>query len=467
MPDSAPLASRAALPPLAEEVRRESGQDLALCFQCKVCTSGCPLAEAMDLVPHALVRALQVGREERALQANTYWLCASCMACTARCPQGIDVARVMDALRIVASRRRIPPRVPEALVFTEAAVRSIRIFGRLYEAGVGAEMNLRLRQPLREGAHAWRLLRAGKLRVLPDLPGRPSGQPARDGEVAYYPGCALHAGAREYDVSARAVAAALGIRLRELDGWRCCGATAAHQSSADLATVLPLGNLTLVARGGYRTVTAPCAACFSRLRVAQVEAADRAPAGVRVQHLLHTLIEGGFEGIRARVVRPLRGLRVACYYGCLLVRPPGVTGAASAEDPTEMDRLVDALGGTPVAWSFKTECCGASHAIVRPELAAALAGRILRNAQDAGAEVLAVACPLCHHNLDARQEAAARAAGTSPVPVFFFTQLMALAFGLEQAAGLDRLLVDPRPLLRMRGLAGASRESGGIRGGAR
>ena len=438
---------------LAYEILRESGHDPSLCFQCKVCTSGCPLADQMDLAPHALMRALQVGRDARALHANTFWLCASCQACTARCPQGIDVARVMDAMRIVAARRRIPPRIPEALFFTQAAMRTVRLFGRLYEVGVGAEVNLRLHRPLREGAHALRLLRAGKLRLIPDLPGRPSDRQAPTGEIAYYPGCALHASAREYDTSTRAVAEAMGIRLREIDGWRCCGATAAHQTSAKLAVDLPMANLSLAARGGYATVTAPCVACFSRLRAAQVEAEDRAPRGLRVQHLLHTLLDGGAKAIRGRVTRPLRGLRVACYYGCLLTRPPGVTGAPNPENPMEMDRLVEALGGEPVAWSYKTECCGAGHAVVRPEVVVGLTGRILRNAQAAGAEALAVACPLCHHNLDARQDEAARAADTSLMPVFFFTQLMAVAFGLGgPAAGLDRLMVDPRPLLRLRGL---------------
>jgi heterodisulfide reductase subunit B len=443
----------AARPRLVDEVRQESGQDLSLCFQCKVCTSGCPLADAMDLAPHTLMRALQVGREGRALGAKTFWLCASCLACTARCPQGIDVARVMDAMRIVAARRGVPPRVPEALIFTQAAVRSIKMFGRLFEAGVGLEVNLRTRQPLRESAHALRLWRAGKLRLIPDLPGRRQGRPAQADEIAYYPGCALHASAREYDASARAVAGALGIRLREIEGWRCCGATAAHQTSAQLAADLPMANLTMAARRGYGTVTAPCVACFSRLRHAQADAGDQTVGPLRVQHLLHTLLDRGLDAIRAQVKNPLRGLRVACYYGCLLTRPQGVTGAPSVENPMEMDRLIEALGGEPVAWSFKTECCGAGHAVVRPELVTALTARILCNAQAAGAEALAVACPLCHHNLDARQDYAVRGGGLHPTPVFFFTQLAALAFGLgERGAGLDRLLVDPRPLLRMRGL---------------
>ncbi len=454
MPQTPSVAAR---PRLFDEVRAESGQDLSLCFQCKVCTSGCPLADAMDLAPHALMRALQVGREDRVLGATTFWLCASCLACTARCPQGIDVARVMDALRIVAARRRVPSRVPEALIFTQAAVRSIKLFGRLFEAGVGLEVNLRTRQPLRESAHALRLWRAGKLRVIPDFPGRKPGRPAQAGEIAYYPGCALHASAREYDTSARAVAEALGVRLREIEGWRCCGATAAHPGGAQLAADLPMANLTMASRRGYGTVTAPCVACFSRLRHAQVEAGDQALGPLRVQHMLHTLLDRGLDAIRTRVRHPLRGLRVACYYGCLLTRPQGVTGAPSVEHPVEMDRLIEALGGEPVSWSFKTECCGAGHAIVKPELVTTLAARILRNAQAAGAEALAVACPLCHHNLDARQDEAVRAGGLHPTPVFFFTQLAALAFGLgERAADLNHLLVDPRPLLRMRGLLPAA-----------
>ncbi|MDR7543891.1 MAG: heterodisulfide reductase-related iron-sulfur binding cluster [Armatimonadota bacterium] len=463
-----PQAPSAARGGLADEIRGTSGQDVALCFQCKVCTSGCPLAGEMDLVPHALMRALQVGRDARVLGANTFWLCASCLACTARCPQGIDVARVMDGLRIIATRRRVPPRVPEALIFSQAAVRSIRMFGRLFEAGVGAEINLRTWQPLRAGAHALRLWRAGRLRLLPDLPGRPSRAPAAAGEIAYYPGCALHASAREYDTSARGVAEALGLALHELEGWRCCGATAAHQTSAELATDLPMANLTMAAQRGFTTITAPCVACFSRLRYAQAASPERAPAGLRVQHLLHTLLDAGLEEIRRRVRRPLGGLRVACYYGCLLTRPPAITGAPSVENPREMDRIIEALGGEPVEWSFKTECCGAGHAIVKPEIVVGLVRRILRNAQAASAEAVAVACPLCHHNLDALQDDAARAGDLHPTPVFFFTQLLALAFGLdERTVGLDRLLVDPRPLLQMRGLLPVGPQELGARDAAR
>ncbi len=442
---------------LADEVARESGQEPVLCFQCKVCTSGCPLASAMELPPHAAMRCLQLGLEARLLHANTFWLCASCQTCTARCPQGIDVARVMDALRIVATRRGVPAAVPEALIFTQAAMRSIKLFGRLYEVGVGAEVGLRTRKPFRQREFALRMIKAGKLRFLPDLPGRAAVGKAGPGEIAYYPGCALHASAHEYDTSTRAVAEVLGLRLRELKGWRCCGATAAHQTSAEIATELPAANLDLASRAGFQAVTAPCVACFSRLRHAQADAPDRTPGGLRVQHLLHTLLEIGADAIRERTTSPLRGMRVACYYGCLLTRPPAVTGAARPENPTEMDRLITALGGEPVAWSYKTECCGAGHTVVRPELVVELTGRILRNAQAAGAEALAVACPLCHSNLDARQPEAARAAGVTQMPAFYFTQLMALAFGLrEKDAGLRRLMIDPVPLLRMRGLAAAS-----------
>lgn len=437
---------------LAEEVRRESGQDLSLCFQCKVCTSGCPLAGVMDLAPHAVVRALQLGREERLLAANSFWICACCQACTARCPQGIDLARVMDALRMAARRRRVRAAVPEAPIFTQAAVRSIHLFGRLYEAGVGLEINLRTRRPLRQRQMALRMLRAGKLRLLPERAGRAVRRPAPAGAIAYYPGCALHASAREYDISARATCAALGLQLQEIQGWRCCGTTAAHQWSHRLAVELPLANLALAARDGFSTVTAPCVACFSRLRHAQAEVPDRAPSGLRVQHLLHTFLEVGTAAIRSRVRRPLRGLRVACYYGCLLTRPPQVTGATHPENPREMEELVEALGAEAVSWSYKTECCGAWHALVRPDLVVDLVGRILADAQAAGAEALAVACPLCQHNLDVRQEEAVRVAELPAMPVFFFTQLVALAFGLETQAALDRLLVDPRPLLRMRGL---------------
>jgi len=152
--------------------------------------------------------------------------------------------------------------------------------------------------------------------------------------------------------------------------------------------------------------------------------------------------------IAEKVKRPLTGLRAVCYYGCLLTRPPQVTEAPHPENPTDMDRLMAAVGIEVLDWSYKTACCGAAHSLTRPDIVLRLSGNLIEQARAAGAEVVVVACPLCHLNLDARQFQMGLA---EPLPVLYFTQLMALALGLPDKAALHKNLVDPRPLLRQKG----------------
>ena len=165
----------------------------------------------------------------------------------------------------------------------------------------------------------------------------------------------------------------------------------------------------------------------------------------------------GLEAIGAKVTRPLSGLKVACFYGCLMMRPPAVTGAEEPEYPMVMDRLVAALGATTLDWGHKTSCCGASLSVTKTEIALELSGKIIDDARAVGADVIAVACPLCHTNLDDRQPQMSRAAdgdaSAGRVPVLYFTQLMALAFGLgDKSAALAKNMVDPRPVLVKRGV---------------
>lgn len=286
---------------------------------------------------------------------------------------------------------------------------------------------------------------------------------------AYYPGCSLHGSAREYDESTRAVCEALGIGLQEIPGWSCCGASSAHMTSELLGLALPVRNL-LLARPMAMDVLTCCAACYGRLKVAnhtmasdgnaRVERVDRvvqAPyrGEVGVTHLLQVLgADLGPEAIRERAVRDLAGLRVACYYGCLLVRPPEVVAFDDPENPVLMDRLMESVGAYPVDWPHKTECCGGSLSLTRTEVVLKLCHDILELASDAGAECLVVACPLCQANLDMRQGQIARRYGRSPrLPILYLTQLIGLALGIEERAlGLDRLVVSPRKLLHEREL---------------
>jgi len=286
---------------------------------------------------------------------------------------------------------------------------------------------------------------------------------------AYYPGCSLHSTAREYDTSTRAVARALGLSLEEVPDWTCCGASSAHVTDPFLGFALPARTLAQASDMGLDLV-APCAACYGRLVAARAEAGrhpdfvkrferatGRRPAfSGRILNVIELFAEPAVAAtLKERVKRPLEGLKVAPYYGCLLVRPPKVTGFDDPERPVAMDRLLESLGATPVDFAFKTECCGASLGISRKELVVELAGRILRAAKRAGAEAVAVVCPLCHTNLDGRQEAAAASHGEPlGLPVYYVTELVGLALGLEPAAlGLGKHLTDALGLLRQKKLA--------------
>jgi heterodisulfide reductase subunit B len=170
---------------------------------------------------------------------------------------------------------------------------------------------------------------------------------------------------------------------------------------------------------------------------------------VQVSTLIETILSHvGPQEVAARVKRPLAGLRAVCYYGCLLTRPPQVTEAQHPENPTDMDTLMAALGIEVLDWSYKTSCCGAAHSLTRPDIVLKLSGELIKHAQEVGADVIVVACPLCHTNLDARQF---QMKLEEPLPVLYFTQLMAVAMGLPEKAALHKNLVDPRPLLKKKG----------------
>lgn len=288
-------------------------------------------------------------------------------------------------------------------------------------------------------------------------------------KMGYYPGCSLHSTGIEYGLSLARVAEALGLELEEVRRWVCCGSSPAHQSDETLSIALPALNLAILREENQLDeVCVPCASCFSRLKFAQARMEDEAvrkrierilerpwPAGVRVLHALEVVTQRiGRDAVRARVKRPLKGLKVACYYGCLMTRPPKVTGQADPENPLAMESVMETIGAEPADWNLKTACCGASFALTDPAVVLELTRRILEDAAAAGAEVVAVGCPLCHANLDTRQEGINERFGTSfRMPVFYFTELMGLAFGLDAAdLGLPRHLTDAEGFLRERGL---------------
>jgi heterodisulfide reductase subunit B2 len=284
-------------------------------------------------------------------------------------------------------------------------------------------------------------------------------------KIAYYPGCSAHSTGREYDQSARLVCDRLDVSLREVKDWNCCGASAAHAIEAELAVALGARNLACTAAMGESRVATPCAGCFSRLKAAQHELArpdapiarevatrlgGGLPAAVDVLHLLQLVVtEVGLDRVAAEVKQPLKGARVAAYYGCLLTRPTEVVTFDDPEQPRAMDDLLAALGSETVSWSHKAECCGGTFAASQTEIAVELGGEVLLAAREAGAEVVVVACPLCGSNLDTRQQAMEQRLNRKlALPVLYFTQLMGLAFGMRpRALGLKRLLTDPFPTL--------------------
>jgi heterodisulfide reductase subunit B len=280
-------------------------------------------------------------------------------------------------------------------------------------------------------------------------------------KLGYYPGCSLHATAREFDSSLRALAPKLDLELTELEDWSCCGATSAHATNHLLSIALAARNLSLAKAQGHEALLAPCAACYSRLatadrelraeptlraRVGEVLGAPLAPTA-RVRNVAEVLREL-IPAITTARTKPLTGLKVACYYGCLLVRPP-IPGGDDAECPTYLEEVVSATGATPVAWHARLDCCGGGFALSRTGSVLRLGRKILGDAQAAGADALAVACPMCQSNLDLRQKAIMkRQEAPRALPILFITQLVGLALGLgEDELGLGRHFVDPRPLV--------------------
>jgi heterodisulfide reductase subunit B len=460
---------------LARRVHEALGENVTLCYQCVKCTSGCPVAEFFDWQPNQIMRALQLGQKDIVFESKTPWLCASCLTCTTRCPQGLDITAIMEFITREALDRGYPAQVPETDHFNKAFMREVKFFNRSYEPGLMTELILRHPKNALEDIQLYlKFFQKRKVAFFPHPTRSPSKKqikphPRAAHAVAYYPGCSLESTAAEYDRSTHAVCEALGMTLVEPDGWVCCGSSAAHRADPEAAFRLPMENLALVERAGFSEVTMPCAACYNRHQAAihelneQPHHKDLAAEAmgyeyrdsVRVTTLIETIHRHvGPDRVEELVKNPLQDLHVVSYYGCLLTRPPEVTGAPHPENPTDMDELLAALGAEVHDWSYKTSCCGAGHSLTRPDIVHKLSGDLVNHAREAGAEAIAVACPLCHMNLDARQFQMDVA---QPMPILYFTQLMALALDLPlKTAALNKNIVDPVPLLREKDLLDSS-----------
>lgn len=285
-------------------------------------------------------------------------------------------------------------------------------------------------------------------------------------KYSFFPGCSLESTAADFQASTLAVAKALGVKLEEIQGWTCCGSSPAHATDPLLAASLPARNLAIAEEAGQDVVVC-CAACYGRLASANLaireDASLRAEVArtigreytgsVKVRHLLQVLLEDiGPKEVRDAVTHSLGGMKVACYYGCLLTRPSELSIADDPEDPQLMENLLEAAGAETIEWPYKTECCGASFSITRTDTVKRLSGEILRMAKESGADCIAVACPLCQTNLDLRQADIEKATGERfGLPVFYFTQLLGHAFGLSDAElGIGKLMTDPGKVMGCR-----------------
>lgn len=301
---------------------------------------------------------------------------------------------------------------------------------------------------------------------------------------AYYPGCSLTRSAEPYDLSTQAIAAPLGLTFEEVDDWNCCGATEYISINKNAAYALVGRNLALAARQNVsHDLVAPCSACYLNLRKvdhymakypevgAKTNAALAAgdlhyePGSMKVRHLLDVVVEDvGFAAIKEHVVRPLDGLRLAPYYGCLLVRPQlngraaspersggnGGGGTADPEYPLHLDRLLRTLGAEVVDFPLKTHCCGGHMTQISADTAYELIRRLLHNASEYRADIIVTGCPMCQLNLDAYQSQVNRHFGTDfHLPVLYFTQMIGLAMGLAPAdLGIGREVVSAAAALK-------------------
>jgi heterodisulfide reductase subunit B len=292
---------------------------------------------------------------------------------------------------------------------------------------------------------------------------------------AFYPGCTLHSTGVEFGVSSELVCRALELEMVEIPDWNCCGASSAHSMDPTLFLALPARNLAQAQEVGLDSLAIPCAACYSRQAAADLALQQDGAFREKMESVLDFKYEGRVrprnlldilandlsrEELRNPVKVPLEGLKVVAYYGCLLIRPPEYTGRwDDPEHPQTMDHLMELMGAEAVPWSYGVDCCGGSLTLNRSDVVVHLVDRLAVAAHEAGADALVTACPMCMANVDGRQRYRGgpplpRPAkpGYEPLPIFYFTELMALAYGLSLKKVWGKHLVNPRPLLGRLGL---------------
>jgi len=280
---------------------------------------------------------------------------------------------------------------------------------------------------------------------------------------SYFPGCSQRGSAEEFGLSTKAVCRALGIELEELPDWNCCGASSAHMTNDLLAVTLPGRDLALARQAG-KDMLVVCVGCYSRMKVSQKrmledEACARKVESIlgmnprftgKVRHLLDVMANDvGAQEIKPWLRADLSGLKAAPYYGCLLARPLEFGCCDSVENPRDLDRLLEAIGVEARPWSFKTDCCGASLSLTRSDIVSKMVNKLFIRAQEAGANCIVTACPMCMANLETRQQPAKFSFKVPhKMPVFYFTELLGLAMGLDSDDWFKSHVISPMRLLK-------------------
>lgn len=289
-------------------------------------------------------------------------------------------------------------------------------------------------------------------------------------KLTYFPGCTLKNHAKNFEDSALCALDRLGIEVKELNRWNCCGTVFSLATDDLIHHVAPVRILIRAVEAGDSNLMTLCAMCYNTLKRANMRVKSdpenlaiindlmyrekiKYQGNVEVNHLLKILKDKvTFKTIAEKVTKPLKNLKVASYYGCYLVRPREVA-IDDPENPLIMDDLMATIGATPIDFPYKTECCGAYQTVDKIDLVISRTHQILTSARKQGADAVVVSCPLCAFNLDTRQkETLKKYPEFKTIPIFYFTQLMALAFGCpEKALLLDLNYIDPKPLLESKG----------------
>jgi heterodisulfide reductase subunit B len=268
-------------------------------------------------------------------------------------------------------------------------------------------------------------------------------------DLAYYPGCSLYQSAKLYNHQTKLVFGMLGLHLKELEDWSCCGATSAGKINDFMAVALPARNLGIAENSGLSELVIPCSACYSRTLVAQKQLQDfpllkneinlelpkKVKGNIKVSSALNVLRrEIGGSKFNSMTLEKLEGYKPACYYGCMNTRfPYDVPVSDNVENPQEMETVLEAIGVEPVDWNYKTLCCGASSVIYNTDCALDLMAKIMGDALSRGADCLVVNCPMCQMNMESRQDQYCEKHGIKErLPVYFITELLGMAMGLSR-----------------------------------